>query len=82
MTNTFNWVDYRALSYPDDKIKEKIIRSAFLQFVQGNDCYEDYGTSETMIAWENFRAGFLVSQCIMNESEAPLSREDEEDLDW
>lgn len=65
MTEVFEWNNYRKLC-DDDKLKDILIRSAYHQWLRGNDVDEDWGTTERMLSYDMFKAGFIACQSILN----------------
>jgi hypothetical protein len=59
---SFDWDAFRLLEKSLGPIEEKVIRQQVIQTMEGNDCCDDFGTSETATAAEFFRFGWICAR--------------------
>ena len=59
---SFDWAAFRRLEKSLGPIEEKVIRQQIIQTMEGNDCCENFGTSETATAMEFFRFGWICAR--------------------
>jgi hypothetical protein len=58
----FDWKTYRQLEKSISPIEEKVIRQQMRQIMEGNDYCDEFGTSETNIAFDFFRYGWICAR--------------------
>ncbi len=67
----FNWPAFRRRLEAKEPTRDAVIEKAFVQYVKGNDSFEDKSTAEMSDFRLTFKAAWILSEMISNPPPAP-----------
>lgn len=63
--NVFDWEEIRPKLLGKQATREAVIRVAFQQYIDGNDCYDDVSSCELQGLFDLFRASWIICEHII-----------------